>query len=85
MYEVENAKIAFSKGSINNSDDIGMVITGVSSVIHVAGFISFGTHPDYEKMQLVNVEGMLTKQRNIFVIYIFKIVSKFNIQYVFRG
>ena len=46
------------KGSITDIEDVTKALTGVNSVIHVAGLISFGTFPDTTAMQAINVKGL---------------------------
>lgn len=44
-------------GDISNSEFVHKALKGVHSVIHVAGVVSWGTFPDYESMERVNVRG----------------------------
>ncbi|BFZ04359.1 hypothetical protein BsWGS_07397 [Bradybaena similaris] len=46
-------------GDISNSEFVHKALKGVHSVIHVAGVVSWGTFPDYEGMERVNVRGTL--------------------------
>jgi hypothetical protein len=45
-------------GSITDWHAVESACTGVTSVIHVAGLISFGTFPDNSRMEKVNIAGM---------------------------
>jgi hypothetical protein len=53
-------------GSITDWHAVESACTGVTSVIHVAGLISFGTFPDNSRMEKVNIAGMnIYIQRNL--------------------
>lgn len=53
----ENKPITAYKGSITDREKVTEALTGVSSVIHVAGLVSFGTFPDTIAMENINVKG----------------------------
>ena len=42
-------------GDIKDKDDLKKAFEGVDTVFHMAGLISFGTHPDFEGMMQANV------------------------------
>ncbi|XP_014680262.1 PREDICTED: 3 beta-hydroxysteroid dehydrogenase/Delta 5--_4-isomerase type 6-like, partial [Priapulus caudatus] len=44
-------------GDICDINDMYKACRGVDAVIHVAGVVSFGTYPDVDAMQRVNVQG----------------------------
>ena len=44
-------------GDLRNEQDVTSAMAGVDAVIHAGGLVSFGTFPDLEKMEEVNVKG----------------------------
>jgi len=44
-------------GDVRRLCDVREAVRGVDSVIHTAGLVSFGTFPDLEAMEQVNVLG----------------------------
>ena len=58
MVEFEDTK-SFEAivGDVTDGDRLTKAMEGVDCVIHTAGVISFGSFPDFEKMEMVNVKG----------------------------
>ncbi|XP_005094948.2 uncharacterized protein LOC101847324 [Aplysia californica] len=46
-------------GSITDADFVTRALRGADCVMHVAGLVSFGTFPDFQNMEKVNVQGTL--------------------------
>ena len=44
-------------GDLRSKSDLNDALKGVGTVIHTAGVVSFGTFPDHEAMEHVNVKG----------------------------
>ena len=44
-------------GSVEDPNIVRKACHGVTSVYHIAGLISYGTFPDYDAMERVNVQG----------------------------
>ena len=47
------------QGDICNLQDFSRAVKGADCVIHVAGVISIGNHPDVKKMQAINIDGKI--------------------------
>ena len=45
------------QGDIRNLEDFSAAIKGADCVIHIAGIISIGTHPNVKAMKAINVDG----------------------------
>ncbi|XP_076435045.1 3 beta-hydroxysteroid dehydrogenase/Delta 5--_4-isomerase type 4-like [Babylonia areolata] len=61
-YEVRSA-VTSHVGSVTDSAVMQRVTKGVNSVIHIAGLVSYGTFPDFQGMERVNVDGTLNVVR----------------------
>ena len=44
-------------GSVEDPNIVRKACHGVTSVYHIAGVISYGTFPDFDAMERVNVQG----------------------------
>ena len=45
------------QGDIGNLEDVSAAVKGADCVIHIAGIISIGTHPNVKAMKAINVDG----------------------------
>ena len=45
------------QGDIRNLQDFSAAVKGADCVIHIAGIISIGTHPNVKAMKAINVDG----------------------------
>ena len=57
--------ISSTVGDLRQLPDLIRALDGVDSVIHTAGLISFGTFPDYQGMEEINVKGKYRETRDI--------------------
>lgn len=48
------------KGCVTDSTLVDQAMEGVTSVFHIAGKISYGTFPDFEGMNKINIEGSMS-------------------------
>ncbi|KAI8782543.1 3 beta-hydroxysteroid dehydrogenase [Biomphalaria glabrata] len=55
----ETKKVKYIEGSVTDAKFLAHSLKGATSVIHVAGLISWGTFPDFQGMEEVNVKGTL--------------------------
>ncbi|KAL8560073.1 hypothetical protein ACOMHN_013459 [Nucella lapillus] len=62
--DYENTKVVRSyTGSVTDSDVMRHATKDVTSVIHIAGLVSYGSFPDFRGMEEVNVDGTLNVVR----------------------
>uniref|UniRef100_A0A2C9LIG1 3-beta hydroxysteroid dehydrogenase/isomerase domain-containing protein n=1 Tax=Biomphalaria glabrata TaxID=6526 RepID=A0A2C9LIG1_BIOGL len=70
----ETKKVKYIEGSVTDAKFLAHSLKGATSVIHVAGLISWGTFPDFQGMEEVNVKVLnksstncLTKESSLLV------------------
>ena len=63
-------------GDIRSREDVQKALQGVDTVFHTAGLISFGTHPDIQGMEEINVKGMKYSNTYLMVMVMHKWVLR---------
>jgi nucleoside-diphosphate-sugar epimerase len=54
---VETKPIISVVGDLREFQAVSDAVDGVDAVIHTAGLVSFGTFPDFQSMEEINVNG----------------------------